>query len=171
MADDLAAAGGVGHLAVQMASRLGAHVIATASSRNFGFVRSLGAETIIDYTSEDFVAPCLEATGGYDDALLEHLRLWVCALEKTTALQRVKPEHHRKDDRFDADLLAEYGYRYSDKLQLYQAPDPVIEQIRLLYRERRRLVTQRGAVLQLRAEQGYNRAGAPNAAAALGWLG
>jgi transposase len=109
---------------------------------------------------------CLEATGRYDDALLEHLTLWgwICALEKTTALQKVKPEHHRKDDAFDADLLAEYAYRYRDKLSLYQAPNPTIEQIRLLYGERRRLVTHRAAARQLQAEQGYNRAGAPSQA-------
>ena len=79
-------------------------------------------------------------------------------------IRKVKPEHHRKDDRFDADLLAEYAYRYSDKVSLYQAPDPLIEQIRLLYGERRRLVKQRAAVKQLQSEQGYNRAGAPNQA-------
>jgi transposase len=109
---------------------------------------------------------CLEQTGRYDDVLLEHLTLsgWMCALAKTTALKKVRPEHHRKDDRFDADLLAEYAYRFSDKLRLYEAADPVIEQIRLLYRERRRLVKKRTAVLQLRNEQGYNRAGKPNKA-------
>lgn len=104
---------------------------------------------------------CMEHTGRYDDALLEALTLdgWICALEKTTVLEKVKPEHHRKDDAFDADLLAEYAYRFSDKLSLYQAQDPLIEQIRLLYRERRRLVTQRAAVQQLQSEHGYNRAG------------
>lgn len=109
---------------------------------------------------------CLEHTGRYDDALLEYLTLWgwICALEKTTVLQKVKPEHHRKDDAFDADLLAEYAYRYSDKVSLYQAPDPIIEQLRLLYGERRRLVKQRAAVKQLQTEQGYNRAGSPNEA-------
>ena len=111
---------------------------------------------------------CLEATGRYDDVLLEHLTLrgWICALEKTTVLQKVKPEHHRKDDRFDADLLAEYAYRYSDKVSLYQAANATIEQIRLLYGERRRLVRQRAAVKQLQTEQGYNRAGGPNQAEA-----
>jgi len=111
---------------------------------------------------------CLEHTGRYDDALLEHLTLggWICALEKTTVLQKVKPEHHRKDDAFDADLLAEYAYRYRDKLSLYQAPHPVIEQIRLLYGERRRLVTHRATVKQLQSEQGYNRAGRPSQAEA-----
>jgi NADPH2:quinone reductase len=51
-----AAAGGVGHLAVQIAARLGGSVVATASRRNHDFVRALGAETVIDYTSEDLVA-------------------------------------------------------------------------------------------------------------------
>ncbi len=45
------AAGGVGLFAVQFANRRGAHVIATASGANSDFVRSLGAETVIDYTT------------------------------------------------------------------------------------------------------------------------
>lgn len=51
-----AAAGGVGHLAVQMARHLDAHILATASSRNHDFVRALGAETVIDYEIEDLIA-------------------------------------------------------------------------------------------------------------------
>lgn len=50
-----AGAGGVGHLAVQIAKHLGAHVIATASTRSRDFVRSLGAETVIDYNAQDLV--------------------------------------------------------------------------------------------------------------------
>lgn len=112
---------------------------------------------------------CMEHTGRYNEVLLEHLTLvgWICSVEKTTVLKKVQPEHHRKDDPYDADLLAEYAYRYSDKLHLYQAPDPTIEQIRLLYRERRRLVTQRAAVKQLRSEQGYNRPRPPSQAEAV----
>jgi len=45
------AAGGVGMFAVQFARWKGAHVIGTTSTANLGFVRSLGAETVIDYTS------------------------------------------------------------------------------------------------------------------------
>ena len=47
----LGGAGGVGLYAVQFARWKGAHVISTASTRNVDFVRSLGAETVIDYTS------------------------------------------------------------------------------------------------------------------------
>jgi NADPH:quinone reductase-like Zn-dependent oxidoreductase len=47
------AAGGVGHFAVQIAKERGAHVVATASADNTGFVRSLGADEAIDYARED----------------------------------------------------------------------------------------------------------------------
>ncbi len=45
------AAGGVGLFAVQFARWKGTHVIGTTSTANVDFVRSLGAETVIDYTS------------------------------------------------------------------------------------------------------------------------
>ncbi len=47
------ASGGVGLFAVQFARWKGAHVIATTSTANVDFVRSLGAETVIDYTKND----------------------------------------------------------------------------------------------------------------------
>ncbi len=46
----LGGAGGVGLFAVQFARWKGAHVISTASTHNVDFVRSLGAETVVDYT-------------------------------------------------------------------------------------------------------------------------
>lgn len=49
-----AAAGGVGHLAVQLAKQFGAYVIGTARTPKHAFVRALGADEVIDYTEEDF---------------------------------------------------------------------------------------------------------------------
>ena len=48
------AAGGVGHLAVQLAKASGAHVIALAGASGHDFVRSLGADEVIDYRTTDF---------------------------------------------------------------------------------------------------------------------
>ncbi|NOU75732.1 zinc-binding dehydrogenase [Paenibacillus sp. LMG 31458] len=48
------AAGGVGLFATQLAKWKGAHVIGTASTANVDFVRSLGADTVIDYTTTPF---------------------------------------------------------------------------------------------------------------------
>ena len=49
-----AAAGGVGHLAVQVAKVRGAHVIATARAEKHDFLRDLGVDEPIDYTAEPF---------------------------------------------------------------------------------------------------------------------
>lgn len=49
-----AAAGGVGHLAVQIAKARGAYVIGTASEPKHEFLRSLGADEVIDYRAGDF---------------------------------------------------------------------------------------------------------------------
>jgi N-ethylmaleimide reductase len=48
------ASGGVGGFAVQFAKRAGARVIATASAANADYLRSLGADQVIDYRSADF---------------------------------------------------------------------------------------------------------------------
>ncbi|KAA9158113.1 NADP-dependent oxidoreductase [Amycolatopsis acidicola] len=54
--------GGVGHVAIQIAKSLGAHVIATAGGSKREFVEGLGADEVIDYTAVDFA----EAVGDID---------------------------------------------------------------------------------------------------------
>jgi NADPH:quinone reductase-like Zn-dependent oxidoreductase len=46
--------GGVGHFAVQFAKATGARVLTTVSSDNVNFARSLGADVVIDYKTENF---------------------------------------------------------------------------------------------------------------------
>jgi NADPH:quinone reductase-like Zn-dependent oxidoreductase len=57
-----AGAGGVGSIAIQLAKHLGATVATTASASNLDFVRTLGADTAIDYRSDNFE----QLLSGYD---------------------------------------------------------------------------------------------------------
>jgi NADPH:quinone reductase-like Zn-dependent oxidoreductase len=49
-----AGAGGVGSFGIQIAKSLGAYVAATGSTKNVEFLKSLGADEVIDYTKDDF---------------------------------------------------------------------------------------------------------------------
>jgi NADPH:quinone reductase-like Zn-dependent oxidoreductase len=60
------AAGGVGHLAVQLARDAGAHTIGTGSTRNRDFVLGLGAEEYVDYTAEDAATTVRDAAVVFD---------------------------------------------------------------------------------------------------------
>ncbi|EPJ97040.1 zinc-dependent alcohol dehydrogenase family protein [Pseudomonas sp. CFII68] len=57
-------AGGVGHVAIQMAKAIGARVFTTVREINAEFVRSLGADVVIDYEKEDYVDAIMRETGG-----------------------------------------------------------------------------------------------------------
>ncbi|MFY2565555.1 zinc-dependent alcohol dehydrogenase family protein [Achromobacter ruhlandii] len=57
-------AGGVGHVAIQLAKAIGARVYTTVREGNVEFVRGLGADVAIDYEKEDYVDAVLRETGG-----------------------------------------------------------------------------------------------------------
>lgn len=61
-----AAAGGVGHFAVQMVKHLGGSVIGTASAANAAFLKELGADGAIDYKSESFETVVQDADMVFD---------------------------------------------------------------------------------------------------------
>jgi NADPH:quinone reductase len=65
-----AAAGGLGHFAVQIARVLGAKVIATASPQHHQFVHKLGAEIVIDHGQPDWPDQVRRATDGGADRVL-----------------------------------------------------------------------------------------------------
>lgn len=57
-------AGGVGHVAIQLAKAVGARVYTTVREANSEFARSLGADVVIDYEREDYVDAIMAQTGG-----------------------------------------------------------------------------------------------------------
>lgn len=89
-----------------------------------------------------------ENTGRYGEQLLRWTtdHNWSHSVVKTTALEKVVAEHHRKTDEFDARKLAEYGYRFSDRLPLVEALKPAVGQLKRLYAERRKMVDGRAAL-------------------------
>lgn len=58
-------AGGVGHVAIQVAKAMGARVFTTVREANADFVRSLGADVVIDYPQEDYVEAIMRETAGH----------------------------------------------------------------------------------------------------------
>ncbi len=60
------AAGGVGHLAVQLAKLRGARVIGTASENNHRFLRDLGVDEVVDYTKTPFESAARDVDAVFD---------------------------------------------------------------------------------------------------------
>jgi NADPH:quinone reductase-like Zn-dependent oxidoreductase len=54
-----AGSGGVGHLAIQLAKRLGAHVTTTASASSHDWLHRIGADHCVDYRHADFTRECV----------------------------------------------------------------------------------------------------------------
>lgn len=122
-----------------------------------------GFNRLDDWLTECGVSPehtilCGEHTGRYG----EHLANWAgqsqwdYAAVKTTALKKVGPDHHHKTDPYDADLLAEYARRFTDKLSLHKTPDRAVKQLKRLRKERRFMVDQRAKLTQKIGEAAYH---------------
>jgi NADPH:quinone reductase len=77
-----AGAGGLGHLAVQIARVLGANVIATSSPHNHDFLHELGAAEVVDHTKDDWPEQVRALTGGGVD------RVQVCAMPTVSGAAR-----------------------------------------------------------------------------------
>lgn len=102
-----AAAGGVGHLAVQIAKARGAYVIATASAAKHDLLHTLGADELVDYRTQDLadavhhVDVVLDSIGGPNWARS------LCTLRRGGTLVSILPF----DDTFPAQQAEAAGVR------------------------------------------------------------
>jgi NADPH:quinone reductase-like Zn-dependent oxidoreductase len=98
-----AAAGGVGQFAVQLAKWKGAHVIGTASTANLDYVKSLGADQVIDYTATTFedvikeVDLVVDSLGGDTEN-----RSWTVLKQGGTLVSLTKPPSQDKAKKYGA---------------------------------------------------------------------
>lgn len=79
-------AGGVGGTSIQLAKELGLKVFTTASSTNHSWVKSLGADSVIDYRTEDVTKRILEETNEEGVDLIFNT---ISAAEATEDLKRL----------------------------------------------------------------------------------
>jgi NADPH:quinone reductase-like Zn-dependent oxidoreductase len=93
--------GGVGHFAVQLAKWKGAHVLATASTKNQELLRKLGADETIDYTNQKFedvahkIDIVLDTIGGETQE-----RSWRVLKKGGALISLVQPPSQQKAKRF-----------------------------------------------------------------------
>jgi len=77
-----AAAGGVGHFAIQIAKHFGAYTIGTASAANTSFLREIGLDEQIDYTKEDFTEKVQEVDLFFDTLGAESVAKGISVVKK-----------------------------------------------------------------------------------------
>ena len=100
--------GGVGSLAVQFAKAKGANVTAVASARNEEFVRSLGADDFIDYTSQslDQIAPDMDVV--FDTAGGETFQRAFKALKKSGVMVTVVAFPNGEAERYGVTVMRSF---------------------------------------------------------------
>jgi len=87
---------------------------------------------------------CMEATGVYSENLsyfLASKEFTVC-IESPHKIKNKTKVSPRKNDLIDAQAVAEYAYRYTDKLSVWKPKDEILEQIQVLLSIREHLTVQ-----------------------------
>ena len=92
------AAGGVGHVAVQIAKAAGAHVFATARADRHDFLRGLGVDDPIDYRTQDFSAVARDIDIVVDMVGADYGRRSLASLRRGGLLMAVSPVTGVTDD-------------------------------------------------------------------------
>jgi transposase len=112
---------------------------------------------------------CIENTGVYSEALCYqlHERGYTLSLLDPRTLSKAFPDGEPKTDPIDARKVAEYGYRYADKLRIWEPQAEIIEQVRVVLSTREQLIGQKTATQNTRSTLARKRVQTPAANHAL----
>lgn len=85
---------------------------------------------------------CMEHTGIYNAHLLDflhklHVPIW---LESSLQIKKAGGLQRGKTDAIDAQRIAEYSYRFRDRIRLWEPPRAVVQQLAMLSATRQRLI-------------------------------
>lgn len=96
---------------------------------------------------------CVENTGVYSEALCYQLHEhgYQLALLDPRTVWKAFGDGQPKNDPLDSQKIAEYGFRYADKLQIWQPQAVIVEQIRVILSTREQLVQQKTATQNTRS--------------------
>jgi transposase len=108
-----------------------------------GFVSFLGWLKEHNLKSESTVV-CMEATGVYSEGLAYFLHAsgYTVAVEPPLNIQRKFPVNASKTDELDCQYIAEYAYRYQDKLSFWKPRAEILEQVKVLLTTRQHFSVQ-----------------------------
>lgn len=108
-----------------------------------------GFDEFNDFLSENNINPaetiiCMEATGVYGENLCYYLasKGYKICVEAPHKIKNKTKDNPRKNDHLDALLIAEYAYRYFDKLTIWNPKNQILEQIKVLLSTREHLTKQ-----------------------------
>lgn len=111
--------GGIGSVAIQLAKHLGAYVITTASSSHMDFVKNLGADEVIDYTSQDFSTMLKDIDVVYDTVGSETYTKSFAVLKKggiiVTMVAKTDPE---LDKQHEVTTISQQTHVTTEKLSM-----------------------------------------------------
>jgi putative PIG3 family NAD(P)H quinone oxidoreductase len=119
---------GIGTFAIQLGKALGASVVTTARASKHDFLRDLGADLVIDYTTDDFVAATREFNGRGADVILDivgakYLSRNIEALAPNGRLTVIGLQGGRKAELDLGALMAKRGSVSSTSLRARPAAD------------------------------------------------
>jgi transposase len=133
-----------------------------------------GIAALLEWLRSEGAAPeqahfCIENTGVYSELLCYQLHghgLQVSLLDPRS-VSKAFPDGQPKTDYLDAQKVAEYGYRYADKLRVWEPQADIVEQISVVLSTREQLVKQKTATQNSRSTLARKRVQTPAANRAL----